>query len=411
MTDATNERTSPWGNAALAVWAVLGDRPVAYHPALARALGNDINAALFLGQIMYWADKGTWKPGWVAKTQQEIYNETALTRSQQERVRRKLTKLGVISEKLMDVPARLYFRVHFAKLTKLLMAHLQEEMASSDCRKPADKDAENPQTIPQEPANQSAENQQSIPESSTETTPESTHQKSDGKPSRTPVLDQVFPDSSKIRSDGVVIGGNLDDLSEQERAQVATPGSGQAKHHMDLVQAAWYNSNKRVTFPFGLNWVDVFEYARLFSELFDIAIPSVHMTISQWRRGIVETMIAFADDMRQSGLKADRERVIRHARWGLQVLHARRLAGQDWTFTIVSPVSTTKTLRVIAGDLRKMMADNPVSQVMGMLPEREQIIDYYDSMPGKTRKVSGSDQTEQAILKLQAAAEMATVSA
>jgi len=400
---ADEQRTTPWGDAALAVWSILGDRPVAYHPALAKALSNDIPAALFLAQIMYWHDKGTWKPGWVAKTQGEIYNETALTRSQQERVRRKLIKLGVLSEKLMDVPARLYFRIHFAKLTKILMAWLQD-CQTPDCRKPADKDAGNPQTKPAEPADQNAENQQSIPESTTQTTQENTHKKSDGEPSPSgQVLDEVFGERNEHKS-SVILNGDMADLTDDEKAQIATPGSGQARQNMDLVQAAWYNTNRRVTFPFKVSWVDVYEYACLFSTLFDIATPSVKTTITQWRRGIVETFIAFADDMRMAGQTPARQAVVRNARWGLQLLHYRRTLNQDWTFDIVSPISTSNTLRVIAGDLRKMQADMAVSDV---LPDEARIDLYYASRPGKKRPAtSGSDMTEQAILQLEGALEL-----
>lgn len=404
---ADEERTSPWGDAALAVWSVLGDRPVAYHPALAKALGNDIPAALFLAQIMYWADKGTWKPGWVAKTQQEIYDETALTRSQQERVRRKLIKLGVLSEKLMDVPARLYFRVHFARLTKLLMLdlHLQQSL-TSDCGKPAIKDAENQQSEPAEPADQDAGNQQSIPESTAETTPKSTPEKSDGEPSHTPVLDAVFPDSAEIRSDGVVIKGDIDDLTPDEKAQIATPGSGQARQNMDLVQAAWYNCHRNIRFPHGVNWVDTYEYAVLFSGLFAIAVPSSKTAIGQWRKGIVETIIAVADELDSHEEPKERSNIMRRARWALQVLHARRATGDDWAFDIVSPLSTVNTIRVILGDLRKMQ---DALLLADSLPQEDQITDYYSQVPHKRKRTSGADTTEQTILQLEAAAELQVV--
>ena len=36
---------------------LLGDRPVAYHPMLAKRLGS-VKAALFLSQLLYWHGKG-----------------------------------------------------------------------------------------------------------------------------------------------------------------------------------------------------------------------------------------------------------------------------------------------------------------------------------------------------------------
>lgn len=383
----------------MAVWAVLGDRPVAYHPALARALGNDVNAALFLGQIMYWSNKGTWRPGWVAKTQKEIYHETALTRSQQERVRRKLIKLGILSERLQDVPARLYFRVHWARLTKILMGQLENE-SSPDCGKQAIKDAKKPQTKAAKPATQVAEKSQSIPEISAENTHQTTQEKSGGEPPPS-VLDEVFPDSAKARSDSTVINGDLDELTTDEKAQIATPGAGQSRPNMDQIQAAWYITSKNIHFPFGLSWVDVYYYANNFGELFAIPIPSSKTTISQWRRGIVDIFIAFADELAQAGFKRDRQQILRRSNWAMQVLHARRLAGDDYAFDIVSPMSIANTLRVMSGQLRAMQ--NQQGLAPEDLPEAWMIDDYFASLAHKRKRRSGSDVTGDTIMELEAA--------
>src|SRR4051812_5666225 len=92
-----------------AVQAILTDRPIAYHPVLARALGS-ATAGIFLSQLLYWLPRSNDPAGWVWKTQPEIAAETALTRSEQETARRILRAAGVLEEKRAGVPARLYFR-------------------------------------------------------------------------------------------------------------------------------------------------------------------------------------------------------------------------------------------------------------------------------------------------------------
>jgi hypothetical protein len=126
---------------------VLSDRPIAFHPALARVLGG-INEALLFQQIAYWSDKGA-DPEWIYKTQADIEAETTLARTQQENARRKLRALGVIEEQKRGVPARLYYRVNWGAIFALLESSqdagfLQSRMQvprGLDSEKPAGKDA------------------------------------------------------------------------------------------------------------------------------------------------------------------------------------------------------------------------------------------------------------------------------
>jgi hypothetical protein len=46
------------------------DRPIAFHPTMARLLG-DINEALLFQQLAYWSDKGA-DPEWIYKSQVEL---------------------------------------------------------------------------------------------------------------------------------------------------------------------------------------------------------------------------------------------------------------------------------------------------------------------------------------------------
>ncbi len=102
-----------------AIDLLLHDRPIAYHAALARTLGS-ATAGIFLSQLLYWTPRSQSNDGWIWKTQDQIYEETALTRWEQETARKTLRRVGVIEERRAGVPARLYFQVQMSILTRLL---------------------------------------------------------------------------------------------------------------------------------------------------------------------------------------------------------------------------------------------------------------------------------------------------
>lgn len=100
--------------------SLLSDRPIAFHPHMARVLGG-INEALLFQQLAYWSDKGA-DPEWIYKTQKDIELETTLTRTQQENARARLRNLGVISEERRGLPAKLFFKVNWEPMFGLLEA-------------------------------------------------------------------------------------------------------------------------------------------------------------------------------------------------------------------------------------------------------------------------------------------------
>lgn len=109
-----------------ALLAILGDRAVAYHPLIARILGGATTGILF-SQLFYWTGRGADPDGWVYKSRDEIFEETALTRWEQETARKHLKHLGVLEECYRDMPRRLYFRVNVDRAIELLQAHLDAE--------------------------------------------------------------------------------------------------------------------------------------------------------------------------------------------------------------------------------------------------------------------------------------------
>ncbi len=133
--------------------SLLSDRPIAFHPMLARVLGG-VNEALLFQQLAYWSDKGS-DPDWIYKTQKELEEETTLTRTQQEGARRNLRRLGVVRETKRGLPAKLYYRVDWSAVFALLEEHASgkdvgnlqprmREIADQVRGEPAGQDAGNP---------------------------------------------------------------------------------------------------------------------------------------------------------------------------------------------------------------------------------------------------------------------------
>ncbi len=98
---------------------LLSDRPVSFHPYLAKRVGG-ATAGLFLCQLLYWSDKGADPDGWIYKTQAEWTNETALTRPEQETARKRLKEHGVLEEHHARLDHRMYYRVRWDTLLALL---------------------------------------------------------------------------------------------------------------------------------------------------------------------------------------------------------------------------------------------------------------------------------------------------
>lgn len=122
---------------------VLGDRPVGYHPGLARVLGG-VRQAIFVSQLLYWHKKGARPDGFIWKTQAQFQEETGLTRRGQETARKHLRALGVLEEMKAGVPGRLHYRLDMNRLVELIIGEaVQPSMAGSamlECPNPPCKD-------------------------------------------------------------------------------------------------------------------------------------------------------------------------------------------------------------------------------------------------------------------------------
>jgi hypothetical protein len=133
--------------------SLLQDRPIAFHPAMARILGG-IHEALFFQQIAYWSGKGA-DPDWIYKTSEEVREETTLNRYQQDKARATLKRLGVLREERRGLPARMYYQVQWPVVFRLLGAATQivegeqtrmSKVAKQDRPPSADQNADSGQT-------------------------------------------------------------------------------------------------------------------------------------------------------------------------------------------------------------------------------------------------------------------------
>lgn len=86
-------------------------RAIAFHRVFVSITGS-VTAGLFLSQSWYWRDKGQTSDGWFFKTRDEWFEETGLTRCEQESARKVNRDKKFIEERYADSPRRLYFRVN-----------------------------------------------------------------------------------------------------------------------------------------------------------------------------------------------------------------------------------------------------------------------------------------------------------
>ncbi len=95
------------------------DRPIAFQRSFRKITGSTV-AALFLSQAYYWSKRHDDDHGWFYNTQEDWEDETGLSRSEQETARKVLKRLGILEEKRVGVPARLYYRIHRERIAELL---------------------------------------------------------------------------------------------------------------------------------------------------------------------------------------------------------------------------------------------------------------------------------------------------
>lgn len=98
------------------------DAPVSFHRCLVPVTGG-ITSALLLSQAIWtsqWLEPAA--EGWFLRSQDEWTQETGLSRWEQESARRALRRSGLLEERRIGMPARLWFRVRPDAVWRALQA-------------------------------------------------------------------------------------------------------------------------------------------------------------------------------------------------------------------------------------------------------------------------------------------------
>jgi len=85
-------------------------RPIAFYPRLTDITGSHV-ATILLSQFLYWRGKEKDSNGWLYKSQDEINDETRLTRHDQEEARKQLRRIHFLEEEVREMPGKMYFRL------------------------------------------------------------------------------------------------------------------------------------------------------------------------------------------------------------------------------------------------------------------------------------------------------------
>ena len=102
---------------------------VAYKSAYAKIPGSDPMCALFLSQVCYWCSKMDDSVAWI--THQAMFDQTGMTRKQQDRAAEFWVSVGVINKFVKGIPPKIHYFVDFDALEKLiiqsvLLVHVSE---------------------------------------------------------------------------------------------------------------------------------------------------------------------------------------------------------------------------------------------------------------------------------------------
>lgn len=98
------------------------DAPVSFHRCLVPVTGG-ITSALLLSQAIWtsqWLEPAA--DGWFLRSQDDWTQETGLSRWEQESARRALRRSGLLEERRIGMPARLWFRVRPDAVWRALQA-------------------------------------------------------------------------------------------------------------------------------------------------------------------------------------------------------------------------------------------------------------------------------------------------
>jgi hypothetical protein len=108
-------------------------RPIAYHPIIAKAF-DSVTLAVLWCQFYYWSERTNDPDGWIYKTREDIFNETGLSRKQQETARKIGAKLGVMEDERRGEKGIVHFRIDVDNAINLIEKYLEKNPSASPTR-------------------------------------------------------------------------------------------------------------------------------------------------------------------------------------------------------------------------------------------------------------------------------------
>jgi len=107
------------------------DMPVSFHRCLVPVAGG-VTSALMLSQAIWTTQTlDTAEGGWFMQSQEQWTQETGLTRWEQETARRALRQAGLLEERRVGMPAKLWFRVCPEAVVRALQASVAQRVSGN----------------------------------------------------------------------------------------------------------------------------------------------------------------------------------------------------------------------------------------------------------------------------------------
>ena len=95
------------------------DPVVAFHVAYAKLPGSDPICALFLSQVAYWCGKSDDGVAWI--THQAMYDQTGISRKQQDRAAEYWSSVGVMEKFIKGIPPKIHYFIDYERLEKFIL--------------------------------------------------------------------------------------------------------------------------------------------------------------------------------------------------------------------------------------------------------------------------------------------------
>ncbi|MCE4957830.1 conserved phage C-terminal domain-containing protein [Macrococcoides caseolyticum] len=106
---------------------------------------RDLQGAVFLSQLTFWADKGKNREGWIYKTQEQWFNETGIKKFKITQITKELESRGIIETKVMKVggnPIK-HYRLLYDNYLKEVEVVLENKQRNIDILKTEKRKPEN----------------------------------------------------------------------------------------------------------------------------------------------------------------------------------------------------------------------------------------------------------------------------